>query len=270
MNQGTAQAKRRRWLKAAVGLVVMMSMAARVFADTIVLKNGRTIEGTIVEETAQRVVVRVGLLTTEFRPSEIEEIRRSPSRSEDRSASGRRAVGTRAASGSVRGQLTQNSDVLLIQDAIAIHYCPDGPLEVTFLPFRLSAEDLSELRGGKSAFQLVGGKPNPNPSKWPACPYIHLQMKLPCGMDLGPENVDDYHFVIYETIYETLSFVFDETGPKARQAIPSLNLTMQGEEGTLQIAFSGNATHTYDINPRFPTDYRYSWSFRGQCAVLTR
>jgi hypothetical protein len=80
-----------RRLSLAALAVVLTAIAPLARADDVVLKNGRTIRGYVIERTAETIVIDIGGGTLTLRASQVAEVRRDvswkPKRVHDRSSS---------------------------------------------------------------------------------------------------------------------------------------------------------------------------------------
>jgi hypothetical protein len=80
-----------RRLSLAALAVALTAMSPLARADDVVLKNGRTIRGHVIEHTAETVVIDIGGGTVTLRASQVAEVRRDiswkPERVHDRSSS---------------------------------------------------------------------------------------------------------------------------------------------------------------------------------------
>ncbi|NOZ21418.1 MAG: hypothetical protein GXP25_10055 [Planctomycetes bacterium] len=282
---------RREWFSISLLLVVCMA-SLHVFADVVVLKNGSRFEGKVLKDTPQKVVLEMQYGTMDFPREQIKEIvkRAAPLQTEQPKPKPGEGPGvketpseeTRAAAGETRGKITvaqkleSTTKIYLmdIKDAVAIFH-DDGAnkmIEVSFLPFKLSDEDIRKLRGarGDGVLALVGSKPTPDKRYWEnRCPYASAKIKFEQGKEPELSTIRECEVCFYGFTHANENASDTWKGAKARRAIPKFSLTMNKNEGTLEISFIGRFSFKREIS--WPAqDHSYSWNIDARCKVFVK
>lgn len=108
----------RKAILAAAALVALGASGGAFAADTIVLNSGKTIEGQIVEETAELVKLKLKFGTAEYKKSEIKEIRRAEAGAGVENAADLRDVVTLKSGEKKEGLLVSENEDEVVMDLI--------------------------------------------------------------------------------------------------------------------------------------------------------
>jgi len=256
-------------------LAVTLITAADLPADVVVMKNGNRFEGKVLQETPQKIVLKMRFGTMDFAREEIKEIikkalptiPRPKPKPEPTGKQSDRPKSPPARSQGKGNHLCQNNDVLDIKDAIAVRY-KNYQLSVTFFAFKLSAEDMKELRLTRNPYEVVKSKPSPNRKKWAGSPYIRLDIEFADekkGIVLS--NIKEARMCVYDMVYKNLGQVFKDGEKGCTVSVKKLNLSMEGGEGTLDIAVDGAGMMEHHTSRR-TLRYKYHWNMDMTCASI--
>jgi len=280
-----------------------LAVPPAVHADTLVLRNGARFEGKVLKETPDRVTLQMRFGTRDFQRSQVKEIikgtapappppepKREPRPKPGRPGRGKLApplpgpktperASSRSRSGPTLGTITVEQKVgdfkktytLQIKDAIATYY-KSHMIEVSFLPFTLSSEELRRQREGSGTqiFSLVSAESSPDPEQWSKrCPYAFIKLTFEKGKTPSRDSLSGCRSCFYQLVYSSESTGDTRTDAAARKDVPKLNLSLTGKEGTLDITYRGRLTRKREIS-RPAQSHNYSWQISAKCKVFVK
>ncbi|MEW6355990.1 MAG: hypothetical protein AB1696_06685 [Planctomycetota bacterium] len=261
-------------------LLVLLCKPIDLPADILVMKNGNRFEGEILQETPEKVVLKMNYGTMEFPRNQIKEVIKKaapePPKSEAKdpaSASEAKppAGPTRAPAppgGGGKNYLRENTKVLDIEDAVAQRYGVHQ-LSVTFFGFKLSAEDMKELRLTKNPYELVKEKPSPDMKKWKSHPYLRLDVEFADekkGMVLS--NIKEARMCIYDTVHKNVGDVLKSGEPGREVSVKNLDFSQTDGGETLHVIVDGNGAINFSFRAGEKNERKYVWHMDLTCPVI--
>ncbi|NOZ21417.1 MAG: hypothetical protein GXP25_10050 [Planctomycetes bacterium] len=245
------------------------------------MKNGNKFEGKILQETPEKVVLKMKFGTMGFPRSQIKEIikKAAPEAPKPKAKDTKSEPATKPSAGPAqvaapsspgeKSYLREGTKVLDIQDAIAVK-SGNSQISVTFFGFKLSVEDMKELRLTKNPYELVKKKPSPDRKKWKNHPYLRLDIEFADenkGMVLS--NIAEARMCIYATVYKDVGDVLKNGEQGRRVSVTKLDLTKEGEEETLHLIVEGSGTIDFSFG-RGKSQRKYVWHMDVTCPVVIR
>ncbi|MEW6354767.1 MAG: hypothetical protein AB1696_00435 [Planctomycetota bacterium] len=272
-----------------IGLILMMIGIAAptgLRADVVVLKNGNRFEGQILEETPDKIVLKMQFGTMDFKRSQVQEVKKTqgpampPPAQEPKPDEGPQPPsrpealpGARPTAGTLGNikvvqkiaQTTKNY-AMNFKSALALLYDDDPRkmIRLSFFPYDLTDEDIETLKSS-----MLRNKPSPDPKIWTSPPEMYMTIYFEEGKERKQENIAEISWCFFGFAYSNESWVEEWKGAKARGAMRRFNLSMDGEKGTLEIMTSGSVTGKREISQ--PVQFiTYTWNINATCKALVR